>query len=92
MSADAAAFSGDDGLSTSNTVAGLTLLEHGRYAHSASYVEQALRRAGLAPVTMRPGMLRFERGAPVQGLVIAAGRDRADALTYTRLPTEGCLV
>jgi predicted TPR repeat methyltransferase len=78
MSADAAAVNGSDGLAPSNSgaVAGFTLLEHGRYAHSASYVEHVLGNAGLAPVAMRPGMLRFERGAPVQGLVTAAGRDR----------------
>jgi predicted TPR repeat methyltransferase len=71
-------------------VNGFTLLEHGRYAHSVSYVEHVLGHAGLAPVAMRPGMLRFERGAPVQGLVTAAGRDRAGALTYPRLPTAVC--
>jgi predicted TPR repeat methyltransferase len=80
MSADAAA------------VNGFTLLEHGRYAHGASYVEHILARAGLAPVAMRPGMLRFERGAPVQGLVAVAGRDSAGALTCPRLPPEGGLV
>lgn len=80
MSADAAAFTGNDSPSTSSTTAGFTLLEHGRYAHSASYLEQVLKQAGLAPIAMRPAVLRFERGAPVQGLVTAAGRDRAGAL------------
>jgi predicted TPR repeat methyltransferase len=81
MSADAAAVNGNDGLAPADfgAAAGFTLLEHGRYAHSASYIEQVLRRSGLAPVGMRRGMLRFERGAPVQGLVTAAGRDRAGA-------------
>jgi predicted TPR repeat methyltransferase len=98
MSADAAAVGGNEGLgpagsirSLAGAVAGFTLLEHGRYAHSASYVEQVLARAELACVAMHPSVLRFERGAPVQGLVAAARRDCADALTYPRLPTEGRL-
>jgi predicted TPR repeat methyltransferase len=96
MSADAAAVNDNDELapadSTRGAVAGFTLLEHGRYAHSASYVEHVLARAELASVAMRPAVLRFERGAPVQGLVTTARRDYADALTYPRLPTEGRLV
>jgi predicted TPR repeat methyltransferase len=77
MEADAAAVNGNDGHAPSyfDAVAGFALLEHGRYAHSASYVEHVLRRAGLAAVAMRPAVLRFERGAPVQGLVTAAGCD-----------------
>ena len=55
-----------------NADEGFALLEHGRYAHSASYVDYVLRRARLAPIATRTAMLRFERGAPVQGLVIAA--------------------
>jgi predicted TPR repeat methyltransferase len=88
MSSDAVAVSGPDGLvaEQSGDIAGdsplrqppaggrFALLEHGRYAHSASYVDYVLRRAGLAPVATRTAMLRFERGAPVQGLVTAAGR------------------
>jgi predicted TPR repeat methyltransferase len=76
MSGDAVAVSESDGLACgqSGAVAGFALLEHGRYAHSASYVEHVLGRAGLAPVATRNAVLRFERGAPVQGLVIAAGR------------------
>jgi predicted TPR repeat methyltransferase len=98
MSADAAAVGGNEGLgpagsirSLAGAVAGFTLLEHGRYAHSASYVEHVLARAELASVAMRPAVLRFERGAPVQGLVTTARRDYPDALTYPRLPTEGRL-
>jgi predicted TPR repeat methyltransferase len=103
MSADAAAVNGNDelapadsthGLATrgpAGAVAGFTLLEHGRYAHSASYVEHVLGRAELASVAMRPAVLRFERGAPVQGLVTTARRDYPDALTYPRLLTEGRL-
>jgi predicted TPR repeat methyltransferase len=76
MSVDAAAVSGSGRLAggQSGAVAGFALLDHGRYAHSASYVEHVLRQAGLAPIATRTAMLRFERGAPVQGLVIAARR------------------
>jgi predicted TPR repeat methyltransferase len=65
-----------DGLAPSDpgAVAGFALLEHGRYAHSASYVQHVLRRAGLTLVAVRTAALRFERGAPVQGLITAAGR------------------
>ncbi len=87
MTDDAAAVNGNNGVAPSNAVAGFALLEHGRYAHSPAYVEQALRRAGLAAVATRLGVLRFERGAPVQGLVTAAGR--AAALTSPSLPTAG---
>jgi predicted TPR repeat methyltransferase len=48
------------------------LCEHGRYAHSRSYVERSLRETGLAPVDVHQDCLRFERGAPVEGFVIAA--------------------
>jgi predicted TPR repeat methyltransferase len=74
---DVAAINGNDGVAPSTAVAGFALLEHGRYAHSAACVEQALRRTGLAAVATRRGVLRFERGAPVQGLVTAAGRAAA---------------
>ena len=103
MSADTAAFSGNDGpsISACGTVAGFALLEHGRYAHDASYLGQVLKQAGLAPIAMRPAVLRFERGAPVQGLVIAAGRDCAgrdllligaddDEVNYVAQCEDGC--
>jgi predicted TPR repeat methyltransferase len=50
------------------------LLEHGRYAHSKSYLERVLPRVGLSPATIARGVLRFERGAPVGGLVTVAQR------------------
>lgn len=45
------------------------LLEHGRYAHSEAYVSCMLAEAGLSAEIHRTDMLRFERGAPVQGLL-----------------------
>ena len=46
---------------------------HGRYHHSAMYVERVLRSQGLEPVIER-GELRLESGLPVRGLVVRAGR------------------
>jgi predicted TPR repeat methyltransferase len=53
---------------------GYVLLEHGRYAHSASYLSQALAQAGLVSGVPRRAVLRSERGAPVHGLVSSARR------------------
>ncbi|HTV80428.1 MAG TPA: methyltransferase domain-containing protein [Steroidobacteraceae bacterium] len=51
---------------------GHVLQEHGRYAHALRYLEHVLGRAGLAIVSRRREMLRFERGAPVEGWIMAA--------------------
>jgi len=50
----------------------IQLLEHGRYAHGTTYIHESLTRAGLLPVKTSKTFLRYERGAPVPGLVIAA--------------------
>jgi predicted TPR repeat methyltransferase len=50
----------------------MRLLEHGRYAHDSRYIHEALTQAGLLPVRTTKAFLRYERGAPVPGLVIAA--------------------
>ncbi|MGH8138200.1 MAG: class I SAM-dependent DNA methyltransferase [Steroidobacteraceae bacterium] len=50
----------------------LMLLEHGRYAHGGAYVESTLRSAGFVVAGVHRDMLRFERGAPVQGLITVA--------------------
>jgi predicted TPR repeat methyltransferase len=50
----------------------MRLLEHGRYAHGARYIHEALTQAGLLPVRTTRTFLRYERGAPVPGLVVAA--------------------
>jgi predicted TPR repeat methyltransferase len=50
----------------------MQLLEHGRYAHGTAYIHESLTRAGLLPVRTTKTFLRYERGAPVAGLVIAA--------------------
>jgi predicted TPR repeat methyltransferase len=65
-------FSVED-LSDTGAQGGVGLLEHGRYAHSPSHVANALDSAGLKPSLKDAQVLRFERGAPVMGL-IAAGQ------------------
>jgi predicted TPR repeat methyltransferase len=50
------------------------LLEHGRYAHGVAHVERALVSAGLGRSVIHRDTLRFERGLPVQGLIVAARR------------------
>ncbi len=51
---------------------GMRLLEHGRYAHSRDYVKRALGEAGLTIESAVREMLRFERGAPVEGWIVSA--------------------
>lgn len=53
---------------------GYRLLEHGRYAHDVRYLEAQIRSAGLELESVEPGVLRYERGAPVHGLIVAAQR------------------
>src|SRR5579863_306923 len=56
----------------------VSLLEHGRYAHSVRYVTQTLTRSDLEPCVVHHEMLRFERGAPVQGLIVTASSTGKD--------------
>lgn len=49
----------------------MQLLEHGRYAHCAAYLHESLAQSGLLPVRTAETLLRYERGAPVPGLIIA---------------------
>jgi predicted TPR repeat methyltransferase len=50
------------------------LLEHGRYAQTMSYVMRVIQEIGLVPDIQRSYMLRFERGAPVPGLLAMGSR------------------
>jgi predicted TPR repeat methyltransferase len=59
------------------------LSEHGRYSHSRDYVERSLSIAGLAPGDVHQDVLRFERGTPVRGLVVAAGPQRTHSSSHT---------
>jgi predicted TPR repeat methyltransferase len=49
------------------------LKPHGRYNHARRYVERLLASVGLRAVIV-PAELRLEAGAPVDGLVVRAGR------------------
>lgn len=45
-----------------------------RYAHSLAYVDAALGRAGLAVRSQAQDIIRHDRGVPVVGLIVVAGR------------------
>jgi predicted TPR repeat methyltransferase len=64
--------SGDTVSGVSGRTVGYRLLEHGRYAHGSDYVEQALSSAGLRLEAAENAILRYERGSPVHGLIVAA--------------------
>jgi predicted TPR repeat methyltransferase len=57
----------------------VVLLEHGRYAHTLRHIDSALAATALKRMSLRSEMLRFERGAPVTGLIVAAARASASA-------------
>jgi predicted TPR repeat methyltransferase len=61
------------------------LRPHGRYNHSRAYVERLLTDAGLRPVIAN-AELRLEAGAPVDGLVVRAGK--CDAAEMATLPRD----
>jgi predicted TPR repeat methyltransferase len=50
--------------------AGYRLRPHGRYAHSESYVRQAVVECGLAVRCVEAETLRFEAGKAVEGLLV----------------------
>jgi predicted TPR repeat methyltransferase len=54
--------------------AGVKLLLHGRFSHSRAHVRAALLRAGFAEPSFEQGVLRFEVGEPVRGLIVSASR------------------
>ncbi|MCG6113849.1 MAG: methyltransferase domain-containing protein [Mesorhizobium sp.] len=61
------------------------LRESRRYAHSPAYIRATLRAAGFDVVQLNEEVLRFDRGEPVQGMVVLAVRrgaeDRLGAVT-----------
>lgn len=59
-------------LTSSIDRAGYELLEHGRYAHRAAHLSHVMVQAGLTPVATGQAVLRWERGAPVRGLLSTA--------------------
>lgn len=46
----------------------------GRYAHRADHVQQALAAVGFTPLEITSGILRYEGGQPVPGLLFVARR------------------
>jgi len=61
-----------------NDGTGVRLSETLRYAHSAEHVRAALDRAGLAAGLLESAATRSEKGVPVAGLVVVAGKADAD--------------
>jgi predicted TPR repeat methyltransferase len=57
---------------------GFRLHAHGRYSHSEAYVREVLGAGGLAVRSLERAVLRKERGAPVEGLVVVAAPRRRD--------------
>jgi predicted TPR repeat methyltransferase/Tfp pilus assembly protein PilF len=53
-------------------IEGWALQRQGRYAHSRTYVEDAVRAAGLTVRSIRPQPIRLEAGAPVAGFLVVA--------------------
>lgn len=54
----------------------LILRDSLRYAHGETYIRRALAEAGLAVVELARDTLRFDRGAPIGGLIVVAQRCR----------------
>lgn len=48
------------------------LRESRRFAHSQAYIEQALRDAGLAQLSLDEAIIRQDRNAPIEGLIVIA--------------------
>ncbi len=48
------------------------LRESRRFAHSQAYIEQALRDVGLALLSLDEAIIRQDRNAPIEGLIVTA--------------------
>ena len=53
---------------------GFALQPSRRYAHSESYVTAILAQCGLSLLSLEPGVLRQDRGEPVEGLIVVAAK------------------
>jgi predicted TPR repeat methyltransferase len=53
---------------------GVMLRDTLRYAHSVAHVRGALAEAGLTPVSLDSASTRTEKGVPVPGLIVVAGK------------------
>jgi predicted TPR repeat methyltransferase len=56
-----------------------SLLPHGRYAHSQTYLAQALKQAQYTQVLIEPADLRMENALPVRGWVVSAQKPSPEA-------------
>ena len=50
----------------------LVLRDSLRYAHSETYIRRVLAEAGLAVAALARDTLRYDRGAPIRGLIVVA--------------------
>jgi predicted TPR repeat methyltransferase len=53
------------------------LTDSGRYTHSETHIRDVARKAGLNVATLTEGLLRYEYGKPVVGLVTILRKDQA---------------
>src|SRR5262249_38910750 len=53
------------------------LTDSGRYAHSETHIRDVARQAGLRVTSLTEGLLRYEYGKPVSGLVTVLRKDQA---------------
>ena len=53
------------------------LTDSGRYAHSETHIRDVARLAGLRVAALTDGLLRYEYGDPVTGLVTVLRKDQA---------------
>ena len=58
----------------SASVADYRLNPHGRYSHNKDYVKRCMNERGLTISSMESATLRKERGQPVAGIVVRAGK------------------
>ena len=59
--------------------AGYRIEPHGRYSHARNYVMAVLTNAGFRAVVIEPAVLRKERNAEVNGLIVSARTPEDDA-------------
>jgi predicted TPR repeat methyltransferase len=53
------------------------LTDSGRYTHSETHIRDIARLAGLRVASLTEGLLRYEYGKPVVGLVTVLRKDQA---------------
>jgi predicted TPR repeat methyltransferase/thioredoxin-like negative regulator of GroEL len=54
------------------------LQRQGRYAHAPGYVERTAAQAGFTICRIMPEVIRYEAGAPVEGMIVVLERTRHD--------------